>query len=232
MIPNQHLWLLYEEDNSRQFLYHKNSSIMDSEIDPTTGQFPTDYLNCKCAHLSAMGFHAQELIANYLVDKQINYSYDITQASLKIDWDSYTENFATKYSQLLLPSIEEIQGIYGKQPLLPLLKQLSQIGPEVVGIKMGHQGSIVYDKSKRSAYRIPIYGVDVMDPTGAGDAYCGGFMVGYYETGSVMEAGVRGTVSASIAIEDFGAFHMLKADKSELDKRANYLRKSIDTIKM
>lgn len=231
-IPNQHLWILYEDDSSRQFFYHRTSSVMDSEIDPDINQFPSDYLNCHCAHLSAMGYKAQELIARFLIEKQIKFSYDITQASLLIDWEKYTENFATKQSHLLLPSIEEIEGIYGKQPLIPLLKKLSEIGPQVVGIKLGSNGSIIYHKSEEYAYHVPIYPVKMVDPTGAGDAFCGGVMVGYFETNSVLEAAIRGTVSASLAIEDFGAIHLLKARKSEVVKRVDYLRKNVELIKV
>lgn len=228
--PSQHLWLLYEEDGSRQFLLHKNASGMDSEIDPTTQQIPADYLNVKVAHLSAMGFQAQHAIASYLTSKNVDYSYDITQASLKIEGEQYSGNFATVNSKLLLPSIEEVELIYGKQPLLPLLEKISETGPKVIAVKMGSQGSIVFDAHANRAYHIPIFPVNVVDPSGAGDAYCGGFIAGFYETGSILEAGIYGTASASFAIQDFGALHLLKVSKDEITKRGNYLRKNIETI--
>lgn len=230
-VPSQHLWLLYEEDGSRQFVFHKDSGTMDSAIDPTPDQIPVDYLNAKCAHLSAMGFHAQHSLAKFLVQKQIDYSYDIGQAGLEMEWEEYNENFATNHSKMLLPSIEEVEAIYGQQPLLPLLKKISQSGPEIIAIKAGSQGSIVFDAVKNQACQIPIYPTEVIDPTGAGDAYCGGFMAGYYETGSVVEAGLRGTVSASFAIEDFGSFHLLRVDQNEVTKRLNILRKNVETIR-
>jgi cytidine kinase len=230
-VPSQHLWLLYEEDGSRQFVIHKNSSAMDSEIDPTTQQIPADYLNVKIAHLSAMGFQAQHAIASYLASKNIDFSYDITQASLKIEGEQYSGNFATINSKLLLPSIEEVELIYGKQPLLPLLEKISETGPKIIAVKMGSHGSVVFDGYQNRAYQIPIFPVDVVDPSGAGDAYCGGFIAGYYETGSVLEAGIYGTASASFAIQDFGALHLLKVDKNEVTRRANYLRKNIETIR-
>ena len=229
-VPSQHLWLLYEEDGSRQFVFHKNSSGMDSEIDPTVEQIPTEYLHAKNAHLSAMGFNAQHAIAAYLTEQNIEFSYDIAQASLMIEGQQYSGNFATSKSKLLLPSIEEVELIYGKQPLLPLLKKISDTGPKIIAVKMGSKGSIVFNAAERRAYRIPVYPVAVVDSTGAGDAYCGGFVVGYYETGSIVEAGVYGTASASFAIEDFGAFHLLEVNKKELIKRANDLRKNIEPL--
>jgi sugar/nucleoside kinase (ribokinase family) len=230
-VPSQHLWLLYEEDGSRQFVTHRNSSVMDSEIDPTAQQIPTDYLNVKIAHLSAMGFNAQHAIASYLASKGVDFSYDITQASLRIEGKQYSGNFATSNSKLLLPSIEEVELIYGRQPLLPLLEKISETGPKIIAIKMGSNGSVVFDARVNQTYQIPIFPVNVVDSTGAGDAYCGGFVAGFYETGSILEAGIYGTVSASFAIQDFGAFHLLDVNKDEITKRVNYLRKNIETLK-
>jgi ribokinase len=227
---SQHLWLLYEEDGSRQFVFHKASGTMDSAIDPTPQQIPDEYLKVKNAHLSAMGFNAQQAIAAYLASKKVNFSYDITQASLMIEGKQYAGNFATEKSKLLLPSIEEIELIYGRQPLIPLLEKIAATGPQIIAVKMGSRGSIVYDAGEKKGYQVPIFPVQVVDSTGAGDAYCGGFMAGYYETGSVLEAGIYGSVSASFAIEDFGAFHLLDVDQNEIIKRANYLRKNIEPV--
>ena len=47
--------------------------------------------------------------------------------------------------------------------------------------------------------------VDTVDTIGAGDAYCGGFLAGLVETGDPLEAGLRGTVSASFAVQGYGA---------------------------
>lgn len=229
-VPSQHLWLLYEDDGSRQFVFHKSSGKLDSEIDPTVQQIPPEYLNAKSAHLSAMGFAAQQAIASFLASQNIDYSYDITQAGLMPEGKQYSGNLATTNSKMLLPSIEEVELIYGRQPLLPLLQKISETGPQILAVKMGGNGSLVYDAAKNQAYQVPVYPTQVIDSTGAGDAYCGGFVAGFYETGSIIEAGIYGTVSASFAIEDFGAFHMLEASKVETTKRANHLRRQIETI--
>jgi hypothetical protein len=46
----------------------------------------------------------------------------------------------------------------------------------------------------------------VIDPTGAGDAYCGGFVAGWIATQSPVVAAACGTVAASEIIGAFGAF--------------------------
>jgi hypothetical protein len=55
-------------------------------------------------------------------------------------------------------------------------------------------------------------------------------MVGFCETGSVLEAGLYGTVSASFAIQEVGSFHLLQVGKKEAIKRINYLRKNVEFL--
>ncbi len=229
-VPSQHLWLLYEADGSRQFVFHRNSSRMESPIDPTPQHIPAEYRAAKNAHLSAMGFHAQHALASFLAQNNIPFSYDIAQASLPLDGDAYAQNFATTHCNLLLPSIEEVQLIYGARPLLPLLREVAQSGPQAIAVKTGARGSIIYDGRAKKAYRVPIYPTAVVDTTGAGDAYCGGFVCGYYETGDIIEAGVWGTVSASFAIQDFGAIHMLDVTLEATARRANQVRQQVESI--
>ncbi len=57
----------------------------------------------------------------------------------------------------------------------------------------------------------PAYPSRVAPLPGAGDAFCGGFLVGLSETGDVLEAGLRGSVSASLAIEGVGALSAMGA---------------------
>ena len=44
------------------------------------------------------------------------------------------------------------------------------------------------------------------DPTGAGDAFCGGFLAGYRQTYDPVQAVLHGSVSASLVVEGSGAF--------------------------
>jgi cytidine kinase len=228
--PSQHLWLLYEEDGSRQFVFHKASGRTETGIEPSPNQIPEDYLQAKMAHISAMGFELQVEIANFLSTQKIPYSYDITQASLGGDGSQFADSFIIQHCQLLLPSIEEVEMVYGKQPLIPLFNKISQNGPKFLAIKLGERGSLVHDAIKNKTWHIPVYPARVVDTTGAGDAYCGGFIAGFGDTGDVVEAGIRGTVSASFAIEDYGALHLMNVNSLEATKRAEFIRKNVKTV--
>ena len=49
----------------------------------------------------------------------------------------------------------------------------------------------------------------VVNPTGAGDAFCGGFLAGYRETYDPLEAALCGNISASLVVEGSGPFYAL-----------------------
>jgi sugar/nucleoside kinase (ribokinase family) len=81
-------------------------------------------------------------------------------------------------------------------------------GPKRVVIKQGEHGALLIEP-KRTFY-VPAYPLEnVFDPTGAGDAFAGGFMAYLARTGSVTEDNVRramvyGAAMGSYAVEAFG----------------------------
>lgn len=88
---------------------------------------------------------------------------------------------------------------------------IGDMGAHVVVIKRGHRGQFVYDTTSKTRWHVPAYPAKVVDVTGAGDAYCGGFLVGLAETGDPLEAATRGSVSASLVVEGVGPFYALAA---------------------
>jgi sugar/nucleoside kinase (ribokinase family) len=81
-------------------------------------------------------------------------------------------------------------------------------GPKRVVIKQGEHGALLIEP-KRTFY-VPAYPLEnVFDPTGAGDAFAGGFMAYLARTRSVAEDNVRramvyGAAMGSYAVEQFG----------------------------
>ena len=123
-----------------------------------------------------------------------------------------------------LPSRQEFDVIRGDRGAADTAWALARSDVRCVVVKDGHCGVDVYDALARSIYHIAAYDVDVVDPPGAGDAFCGGFMVGLGETGDVREAALRGVVSASLVIEGVGAMHMLEVSRTEVDHRLRTVR--------
>lgn len=84
-----------------------------------------------------------------------------------------------------------------------ILDRLLSTGIAGIALRSGAQGTIVADQS--GAWRIPVYNLDVVDVTGAGNAFTGGFLVGYCESYSdIVTAGQYGAISASFMLQQFG----------------------------
>ncbi len=132
---------------------------------------------------------------------------------------------------VFLPSDQEVRSLFADDDVLtqPLMaaRWFAARGPRVVVIKLGSQGVLVYERATGSAepgiWRLPALPVTVVDVTGAGDAFCGGFMASFSALGDPVAAAIAGTVSASFAIEDYGAAGLLNASRSEAELRSREL---------
>lgn len=96
-------------------------------------------------------------------------------------------------------------------------------GPKRVVIKQGEHGALLIEP-KRTFY-VPAYPLEnVFDPTGAGDAFAGGFMAYLARTQSVAEDNVRramvyGAAMGSYAVEQFGIRGFERVTLPEVEKR-------------
>ena len=73
---------------------------------------------------------------------------------------------------------------------------------------------------------------NVVDPTGAGDSFAGGFLgyldkVGSLDEGDIRQAAVYGSVMASFVIEDFGIDRLKTLSDKDIEKRYNSFQKLV-----
>ena len=131
-----------------------------------------------------------------------------------------------------LPSESEARAFF--EPKLPdvweMAEALAAMGCRYVVIKRGASGQIAYDRDSNQRWQIPAYPARVADVTGAGDAFCGGFLVGLARTGDVVEACLYGGVSASIAIEGVGALYCLDSAPRLPEARLEAMRQAARLI--
>ena len=115
--------------------------------------------------------------------------------------------------------------------ILHAAREIHKLGPKYVIIKKGHNGAFL--SSPRGLFVCPAYPLeDVVDPTGAGDAFVGAIM-GYLATRSgpieknLRRAMVYGSVVASFCCEGFGLTRLTKLKRPEIDKRVAELEKLV-----
>lgn len=77
----------------------------------------------------------------------------------------------------------------------------------LVALTRGHEGVTIYRKGERPL-DVPPFPTTALDPTGAGDSFATGFLIGLYETKDVLQAARFANATASLAIESKGATGM------------------------
>lgn len=120
-----------------------------------------------------------------------------------------------KSSELLILNDYEL-GILAKRTMLSEAK-IKSLVPLII-TTLGERGSIIEGGSLSSPLKIPAVKTnDVVDPTGAGDAYRGGFLYGYSRGWSLITCAQIGSVAASFAIAKRGTqeHHFTLADIKE-----------------
>ena len=198
-------------------------------MDPQAEDYDISNGDVSFAHIAPMATSSQLGFINHLADKRINFTLDLAAVKDEIDPRDIQKQGGLKECRIFLPSEQEVLAIWGRPVDHALLRLISTEGPEVVAVKMGEKGSLVYDRDRDIVYSVPALAVDARDTTGAGDAYCGGFMAGYAATGSALQATLMATVSASYAVEHFGALNFLSANFGDAEDRLAELRGHVKT---
>ena len=92
-----------------------------------------------------------------------------------------------------------------------MAETLAGYGCDFIVIKRGSRGQYLYNHANRTRWLIPAYPVEIADPTGAGDAFSGGFLAGYRSTYDPLHAALTGNISASMVTEGTNPFYALDA---------------------
>ena len=117
----------------------------------------------------------------------------------------------------------EARSLSGEFNIVRAARQIQSLGPGVVVIKRGEHGVSVFDRM--GAFTAPAYPLEnVVDPTGAGDSFAGGFMSALAAAGDTSNAGLRraaivGSVMGSFAVEDFSTDRLATLTSDAIDRR-------------
>lgn len=129
---------------------------------------------------------------------------------------------------LLLVNDAEARQLSGEHNLLRAARWIQRHGPSMVVVKKGEHGAVLFTRD--FVFFVPGYPLeDVFDPTGAGDAFAGGF-VGYLAHAGVLDAAhlrramVYGSALGSFAVERFGLQRLVDLRTDELHARVCQFR--------
>lgn len=136
---------------------------------------------------------------------------------------------------ILLINDTETRMLAGNTNLLQAARNVLTLGPHMLVVKHGEYGSTLFQPSKNGsalpdAFRAPALPLDeVVDPTGAGDSFAGGFF-GYLASqqeltpAAFRRAMFYGGVMGSFTVERFGTERLQQLSRKEIDERFNLFR--------
>jgi len=120
-------------------------------------------------------------------------------------------------SYVVMPNAKELEQITGESDLKKGVAILLSKGVKVVAVKLGKMGCLIANDEEQHV--IEAFKADALDTTGAGDAFCAGFLYGLLNGKSLMESGRIANFVASRKIAAMGARAGLphKKDLESLD---------------
>jgi sugar/nucleoside kinase (ribokinase family) len=129
-----------------------------------------------------------------------------------------------KRVQILIINEEEAREVTGEALTHKAARAILSLGPETVVIKQGEHGAFL--QGPELFFTCPAFPIDnVIDPTGAGDSFAGGFVGALARMARVNDHNLRravvyGCVLASFTVEGFGVSGLARADRNSILARA------------
>ncbi len=124
---------------------------------------------------------------------------------------------------VLVVNDAEARELSGEPNLVRAAKVIRDLGPQTLVIKKGEHGALLF--SEGTVFSAPAFPLEAIhDPTGAGDAFMGGFAghlarVDARDPQELRRAVVLGSALASFVVEAFGTDRLLDLDAAEIGAR-------------
>jgi sugar/nucleoside kinase (ribokinase family) len=129
---------------------------------------------------------------------------------------------------LLVINDEEARQLAGEHNLPRSARAIQAMGPRTVIVKRGDAGAFLFHEA--GVFAAPAFPLDeVVDPTGAGDTFAGGFMGALARSGELAPQAVRramfyGSVMASFCVEGFSLDRLRDLSQTQIDERYRAFR--------
>lgn len=221
-------WQVFEPDERRIEVFR--TSLEDFE------RFKIVKEDLPEVYRQARGFHLQWGTLAELED--LILSLRDTNPGLVLVLEPTTENIAESPAEfrrvlphltLFSPDWDEAELITGHAKTGEIFDTLFEWGVPLVALRMGERGSLV-KKNTGEGWRLPAVPASIVDVTGAGNSFCGGFLTGLGDGLTPLEAALRATVSASFALQQFGLPDWQSTPIDEANRRLAWARQRVELL--
>src|SRR5215207_9197085 len=131
---------------------------------------------------------------------------------------------------MVLMNDAELRMLTEQPNLVRATREVMAMGPRAVVAKQGEYGAALF--TEEGFFALPAYPLEtVVDPTGAGDSFAGGFLgflssrEGEPDDLTLRRAMTYGSVLASFNVEEFGAERVRRLTREEIDERFEHFRR-------
>jgi ribokinase len=222
------LWLLYETSGARH-QFEKSAGGSFAQLDRLRPSIRDHRGSPAGVHLAPQSSAGHLRARAECAGLDAPVTLDLLVESY-IDCEPYRDGRVFAELSAFLPSEQEVLAVWEHADVLTLKDWL---------LARGFSGHLVVKRGERGVavavdgdvVAVPSAPAHVLDVTGAGDAFCGGFIAGLVATGDPVLAAQYGVVSSSFIVETRGAFAALDAlDDNEATRRLATVKRSTRRI--
>jgi ribokinase len=224
LIPTEHatvrLWVEWGVEGRGRFTFHDEAGTYE-ETTPVPDEIPAALTErLEAVHIAPVPFQQMEPLVHWARPRTRVLTVDPHYEHVSGTEEQWRR--LLPHVDAFLPSRDEATALLGGWPgPEEAVRELATWGATVAVVKLGAEGSIACRDGKLA--RMGTATTGLVDPTGCGDAFCGGFLVGLTESDDLRTALALGAVAASFAGEGHGAEHALKPDRAEAQRRLTAL---------
>lgn len=228
--PTPRAWQLYEESGLRTQIPRIPPADWQAQLTATPASLPP-LPGLRAVHLAGRGNLVERDMAAHLSKMGVMVSMEpIVEDGIEPHHRQVIfETLA--FVDIFSPGLKEIAMLLGESALAPALKRLAELGPALITLRQGAAGSLVYERDTDRAWQVPAAPASIVDVTGAGNAYAGGFLVGWGEHGQIELAAAQAAVSAALTLEQIGPPTMTAARLAEAQQRRESILAQIWEVK-
>ncbi len=219
-VPQARAWQVFEWDGRRTEIFRVD--VLEPFLtDPQPEQVPAAYEAARGLHLlrpasDVAGWRARFPAAAILWEPSQHFMVAGHLPQFRA---------ALPLVDIVSPNNLEAGLIYGLDDPADLVRAMLDDGARVVALRQGADGSLAARADQPGLIHLPAVPVaEIVDQTGAGNAYCGGFLAGWLATGGdLLAAACYGGTAASFALEVTGVLDPSAVGPAERERRRRWL---------
>lgn len=203
--------------NTRDTLETRLNVLMD--LDP---KLNSDYRETRYLMLGNLDPKVQAKVLD-----QVKHPALVVLDTMNFWMDSSLEELRSVIRRVDILTINdsEARQLSGEHSLVKAAHIILEMGPKYLVVKKGEHGALLFSKDHVFfAPALPLE--DIIDPTGAGDTFAGGFIgflahSGDHSFNNLKRAIIVGSALASFCCEKFGVQRLLEISREDIDHRIN-----------